>query len=146
MLLLLLPSLLLLSLLLVLLLSKVKMYHTIFHRPPELLMGAAEYTPAVDVWSVGCIFAEMVLGRPLFTGTSEIDQLFQIFAHLSTPTKTTWPGFFDLPNYGSAFPDWQTRVSSSTSSSSSSSSISMFCCTLYCRVLCSVLLYVCRQQ
>jgi serine/threonine protein kinase len=98
-------------------------------------MGAAEYTPAVDVWSVGCIFAEMVLGRPLFTGTSEIDQLFQIFAHLSTPTKTTWPGFFDLPNYGSAFPDWQTRVSST-----SSSMLMLYNCT---RTLCTVL-YVCR--
>jgi serine/threonine protein kinase len=100
-------------------------------------MGAAEYTPAVDVWSVGCIFAEMVLGRPLFTGTSEIDQLFQIFAHLSTPTKATWPGFFDLPNYGSAFPDWQTRVSSSSSSSSSSSVVACYavhCTAEYCVV------------
>ena len=52
---------------------------TLWYRAPEILLGGKKYSTAVDVWSIGCIFAEMVTGRPLFPGDSEIDQLFQIF-------------------------------------------------------------------
>jgi len=79
---------------------------TLWYRPPEILMGVRDYLPAVDMWSVGCIFAEMVLGRPLFTGVSEVDQLFQIFSKLSTPNETTWPEFSTLPNVNFKFPNW----------------------------------------
>jgi serine/threonine protein kinase len=79
---------------------------TLWYRAPEILMGVTRYSHAVDTWSVGCVFAEMVLGRPLFTGSSEIDQLFQLFSTLGTPTEETWPGFSTLPNYGFAFPNW----------------------------------------
>ncbi|CAM9349533.1 unnamed protein product, partial [Chrysoparadoxa australica] len=82
---------------------------TLWYRPPEILMGVRSYTSSVDMWSVGCIFAEMVLGRPLFTGISEIDQLFLIFSKLSTPTPETWPRFTELPNFSFAFPDWRDR-------------------------------------
>ncbi|RLN95374.1 hypothetical protein BBJ28_00019671 [Nothophytophthora sp. Chile5] len=82
---------------------------TLWYRPPEILMGVREYSSAVDIWSVGCIFAEMAQGKPFFTGISEIDQLFQIFSKLSTPTAETWPGFSSLPNYHFEFPHWEGR-------------------------------------
>ncbi|KAG5183926.1 kinase-like domain-containing protein, partial [Tribonema minus] len=90
---------------------------TLWYRPPELLMGAEKYTPAVDMWSAGCIFAEMALGRPLFTGISEIDQLFQIFSRLGTPDARAWPDFTALPNYSFAFPHWGLRVSAAAAAS-----------------------------
>ncbi|CAH0485034.1 unnamed protein product [Peronospora farinosa] len=82
---------------------------TLWYRPPEILMGVRGYSSAVDIWSIGCIFAEMAQGKPLFTGISEIDQLFQIFSKLSTPTSETWPGFSSLPNYHFEFPHWKRR-------------------------------------
>ncbi|TMW64990.1 hypothetical protein Poli38472_009157 [Pythium oligandrum] len=82
---------------------------TLWYRPPEILMGVRGYSSAVDIWSVGCIFAEMAQGKPLFTGISEIDQLFQIFSKLSTPTSESWPGFRSLPNYHFEFPNWRRR-------------------------------------
>ncbi|CAK4078763.1 unnamed protein product [Aphanomyces euteiches] len=82
---------------------------TLWYRPPEILMGVRAYSPAVDIWSIGCIFAEMAQGKPLFTGISEIDQLFQIFSKLSTPTPETWPEFTQLPNYRFEFPNWKPR-------------------------------------
>jgi serine/threonine protein kinase len=51
------------------------------------------------MWSVGCIFAEMVTRRPLFPGDSEIDELFKIFRALGTPTEEMWPGVTSLPDY-----------------------------------------------
>ena len=52
---------------------------TLWYRAPEILLGSQRYSTPVDIWSVGCIFAEMVTKRPLFHGDSEIDQLFRIF-------------------------------------------------------------------
>lgn len=53
---------------------------TLWYRAPEVLLGARQYSTALDMWSVGCILAEMVLeGQPLFNGDSEIDQIFKIF-------------------------------------------------------------------
>jgi len=75
--------------------------------------------------SIGCIFAEMALGRVLFTGRSEIDQLFQIFSLLGTPKSDTWAGFEVLPhaNQGAAFPHWpRSRLADLFAASSSSSS------------------------
>ena len=51
------------------------------------------------MWSVGCIFAEMVNGRPLFPGDSEIDELFRVFRYLGTPNEETWPGVSNLPDF-----------------------------------------------
>ena len=56
---------------------------TLWYRAPEILLGSCHYSTPVDVWSVGCIFAEMVTQRPLFPGDSEIDELFRIFRYLS---------------------------------------------------------------
>ena len=52
---------------------------TLWYRAPEILLGAKQYSTPVDVWSIGCIFAEMINQSPLFPGDSEIDQLFKIF-------------------------------------------------------------------
>ena len=79
---------------------------TLWYRAPEILLGARQYSTPVDVWSVGCIFAEMVNQKPLFPGDSEIDELFKIFRIMGTPNEETWPGVSSLPDYKSAFPKW----------------------------------------
>ncbi|KAM0880608.1 hypothetical protein ACQ4PT_033449 [Festuca glaucescens] len=79
---------------------------TLWYRAPEILLGARQYSTPVDVWSVGCIFAEMVNQKPLFPGDSEIDELFKIFRIMGTPNEETWPGVASLPDYKSAFPKW----------------------------------------
>ncbi|KAJ0398376.1 hypothetical protein ATCC90586_000713 [Pythium insidiosum] len=71
---------------------------TLWYRAPELLLGATEYSTAVDMWSVGCIFAEILLMKPLFPGRGEIDQMDQIFKELGSPSEENWPGFLALPN------------------------------------------------
>ncbi|CAH9096910.1 unnamed protein product [Cuscuta europaea] len=58
-----------------------------YYRAPELIFGATEYTTAIDLWSVGCVMAELLLGRPLFPGDSSIDQLVEIIKILGTPTR-----------------------------------------------------------
>lgn len=70
---------------------------TRWYRPPELLLGQTTYTTAVDMWSVGCIFAEMLTRQPLFPGKTDLDQLSLIFKALGTPTEETWPGWTSLP-------------------------------------------------
>jgi len=76
---------------------------TLWYRAPDVLMGSRKYSTQVDIWSVGCIFAEMANGRPLFPGQSEADQLMKIFATLGTPTAKTWPGMVQLPEYKQDF-------------------------------------------
>eukprot|EP00548_Thalassiothrix_antarctica_P007818 CAMPEP_0194134746 /NCGR_PEP_ID=MMETSP0152-20130528/4823_1 /TAXON_ID=1049557 /ORGANISM="Thalassiothrix antarctica, Strain L6-D1" /LENGTH=389 /DNA_ID=CAMNT_0038830619 /DNA_START=357 /DNA_END=1526 /DNA_ORIENTATION=- len=80
---------------------------TLWYRAPELLLGANRYSTAVDVWSVGCIFAEMATGMPLFPGRSDIDQLFKIFQRRGTPTAELWPAVLRLPHYNPEFPQWR---------------------------------------
>ena len=58
-----------------------------YFRPPELVLGCTEYSTQVDVWSVGCIIAELVLNRPIFPGKSAKEQLYEIIKILGTPTK-----------------------------------------------------------
>nr|XP_026695142.1 cyclin-dependent kinase 11B isoform X2 [Ciona intestinalis] len=70
---------------------------TLWYRCPELLLGAKEYSTAVDMWSVGCIFAEFLNKKPLFPGKSETMQLNLIFKELGTPSEKIWPGYNDLP-------------------------------------------------
>mmetsp|Transcript_24576 Transcript_24576/g.48849 ORF Transcript_24576/g.48849 Transcript_24576/m.48849 type:complete len:293 (-) Transcript_24576:68-946(-) len=72
---------------------------TLWYRAPDVLLGSRKYSTPVDVWSIGCIFAEMANGRPLVTGTSEGDQLDRIFRLLGTPTLAAYPGLADLPDY-----------------------------------------------
>jgi len=58
-----------------------------YYRAPELIFGATEYTSQIDVWSMGCVLAELLLGHPLFPGESGVDQLVEIIKILGTPTK-----------------------------------------------------------
>lgn len=79
---------------------------TLWYRAPEVLLGTKIYTTAVDIWSIGCIFAEMLTKRPLFPGDSEIDQLFRVFRTLGTPDEECWPGCSKLSDYKATFPRW----------------------------------------
>lgn len=80
---------------------------TLWYRAPELLLGTKHYTKAVDMWSTGCIFAEMVNTRELFCGKEvegtnapfQKDQLDRIFRLLGMPTPQSWPGLERLPEY-----------------------------------------------
>lgn len=70
---------------------------TLWYRAPELLLGAKQYSTAIDMWSLGCIMAELLAKEPLFNGKSEIDQLDKIFRALGTPNEKIWPDFVNLP-------------------------------------------------
>ncbi|KAG8899755.1 Cyclin-dependent kinase catalytic subunit [Tulasnella sp. 403] len=83
---------------------------TLWYRAPEVLLGSRHYSTAIDMWSVGCIMAEMIMkGTPFFPGDSEIDQIFRIFRVLGTPTEQNWPGLTQLPDYKSTFPQWRAQ-------------------------------------
>ncbi|KAJ2786956.1 Cyclin-dependent kinase catalytic subunit [Coemansia interrupta] len=82
---------------------------TLWYRSPEILMGSRHYSIGMDMWSIGCIFAEMVQRRPLFPGDSEIDEIFKIFRILGTPTERVWPDVITLPDYKKDFPQWQPK-------------------------------------
>lgn len=72
---------------------------TLWYRAPDVLMGSRKYSTPVDVWSIGCIFAEMHNGRPLFPGANEADELDHIFRALGTPDEASFPGIGELPEY-----------------------------------------------
>ncbi|CAN6708574.1 unnamed protein product [Malus baccata var. baccata] len=63
---------------------------TLWYRPPELLMGATEYGVSVDLWSVGCVFAELFLGKTLLKGRTEVEQLHKIFKLCGSPPEEYW--------------------------------------------------------
>ncbi|KAL2946910.1 hypothetical protein AAZX31_20G042400 [Glycine max] len=72
---------------------------TLWYRPPELLLGTTRYGPAVDMWSVGCIFAELLHGKPIFPGKDEPEQLNKIFELCGAPDEVNWPGVSKTPWY-----------------------------------------------
>ncbi|ORY69067.1 cell division control protein 2 [Pseudomassariella vexata] len=80
---------------------------TLWYRAPEILLGGRQYSTGVDMWSVGCIFAEMCTRKPLFPGDSEIDEIFKIFRALGTPSEDVWPGVTSYPDFKSSFPKWR---------------------------------------
>jgi len=80
---------------------------TLWYRPPEILLGATSYSTPVDVWSCGCIFAELLTKKPLFPGDCEIDQIYKIFRILGTPSDEIWPGVTKLRDYKEDFPIWK---------------------------------------
>jgi len=84
---------------------------TLWYRPPDVLFGAKLYTPSIDMWSAGCIFAELAnAGRPLFPGSDVDDQIKRVFKLLGTPTEDTWQGMASLPDY-KPFPLYQPSLS-----------------------------------
>uniref|UniRef100_A0A7N0UWT6 cyclin-dependent kinase n=1 Tax=Kalanchoe fedtschenkoi TaxID=63787 RepID=A0A7N0UWT6_KALFE len=70
---------------------------TLWYRAPELLLGAKQYSTAIDMWSLGCIMAELLSKKPLFDGKTEFEQLDKIFRTLGTPSEAIWPGYSKLP-------------------------------------------------
>ncbi|XP_022224354.2 cyclin-dependent kinase 10 [Drosophila obscura] len=70
---------------------------TLWYRAPELLLGCKTHTTAVDMWSFGCILGELLLGKPMLPGSSEIAQLDMIIDLLGAPSESIWPGFSELP-------------------------------------------------
>ncbi|XP_025081014.1 cyclin-dependent kinase 11B-like isoform X2 [Pomacea canaliculata] len=70
---------------------------TLWYRAPELLLGTKEYSCPIDLWSVGCIFAEFLTLKALWPGKSEIDQLNRIFKDLGTPNEKIWTSCMELP-------------------------------------------------
>jgi len=82
---------------------------TVWYRAPEILLGSQTYSVPVDIWSCGCIIAEMATLQPLFPGDSEIDTIFRIFRKLGTPATDVWPELADLPDFKSTFPKWRPR-------------------------------------
>ncbi|KAI1212285.1 kinase-like protein [Annulohypoxylon truncatum] len=71
---------------------------TLWYRAPELLLGTKTYGAAVDMWSVGCIFGELLTREPLLQGKTEADELTKIFELCGIPSDDSWPGFRRLPN------------------------------------------------
>jgi negative regulator of PHO system len=72
---------------------------TLWYRAPDVLLGSRTYNTSIDIWSAGCIMAEMYTGRPLFPGTTNEDQLQKIFRLMGTPSERTWPGLTQFPEY-----------------------------------------------
>ncbi|KAI8870121.1 protein serine/threonine kinase [Ramicandelaber brevisporus] len=79
---------------------------TLWYRAPDVLMGSKQYSTSIDIWSVGCIFAEMAMGRALFPGKTVRDQLVKIYKVLGTPTEQTWPGIVQYPDYKADIPNY----------------------------------------
>ncbi|EKX50430.1 hypothetical protein GUITHDRAFT_157280 [Guillardia theta CCMP2712] len=82
---------------------------TLSYRAPEIILGGTYpvYTAPVDIWSAGCTFAEMITGRTLFEGDSEIGQLLKIFKLLGTPSDCNKSFCFEVPSYIELLPQWQ---------------------------------------
>ncbi|KAF8920953.1 negative regulator of the PHO system, partial [Dissophora ornata] len=80
---------------------------------PDVLLGSKTYSTSIDIWSAGCIMAEMYLGRPLFAGSNNQDELMKIFKVMGTPTEETWPGVSKLSEYRKDFPYYPPKPLSS---------------------------------
>jgi cyclin-dependent kinase 8/11 len=87
-----------------------KVVVTIWYRAPELLLGSRHYTPAIDMWAVGCIFAELLSLRPIFKGEEakmdskktvpfQRNQMQKIVEIMGLPTKEKWPHLVSMPEY-----------------------------------------------
>ncbi|KAI8813415.1 putative cyclin-dependent protein kinase [Cladochytrium replicatum] len=75
---------------------------TLWYRAPDVLLGSRNYSTSIDMWSAGCIMAEMYSGKPLFPGKTNEDQLQKIFKLFGTPSEQTWPAVADLPEWPKA--------------------------------------------
>jgi len=82
---------------------------TLWYRAPDVLLGSRTYNTSIDIWSAGCIMAEMYTGRPLFPGTTNEDQLQKIFRLMGTPSERSWPGISQFPEYKTSFTVYHTQ-------------------------------------
>lgn len=80
---------------------------TLWYRAPELLLGENNYGVSVDLWSIGCVFYELVYNEPFCKGDTQVDQLFKILRRLGKPTRKTYSGFFSLPGFIEGLPNFK---------------------------------------
>ena len=72
---------------------------TLYYRAPEIFFGDSFYGNKIDIWSIGCVFVELVIGRALFKAKNELGTLSNIIENIGCPTEENWPGVSELPNY-----------------------------------------------
>jgi len=70
---------------------------TLRYRAPEIFLGCKDYSTAIDMWSSGCLIAELILGKPLLDGTSDLEQIDKMCTTLGAPTSENWPNLMTLP-------------------------------------------------
>ena len=72
---------------------------TLYYKPPEIFYGDLYYGKGVDIWSIGCVLCELILGYPIFKGKCELETLGKIIEIVGAPTEKNWPGVSQLQNY-----------------------------------------------
>ena len=72
---------------------------TLYYRAPEIFFGDSYYNNKIDIWSIGCVFAEMITGKPIFKANNELGTLSNIIENIGCPNEDNWPGVSQLPNY-----------------------------------------------
>ena len=72
---------------------------TLYYRAPEIFFGDSYYDNKIDIWSIGCVFAELVIGKPIFKANNELGTLSNIIENIGCPNEDNWPGVSELPNY-----------------------------------------------
>ncbi|KAG7459734.1 hypothetical protein MATL_G00213760 [Megalops atlanticus] len=82
---------------------------TLWYRPPELLLGEERYSPAIDVWSCGCILGELFTKKPIFQANQELLQLELISRLCGSPCPAAWPDVIKLPYFNTMKPKKQYR-------------------------------------
>ncbi|KAG9337583.1 hypothetical protein JZ751_028434 [Albula glossodonta] len=82
---------------------------TLWYRPPELLLGEERYSPAIDVWSCGCILGELFTKKPIFQANQELLQLELISRLCGSPCPAAWPDVIKLPHFNTMKPKKQYR-------------------------------------
>ena len=72
---------------------------TLYYRAPEIFYGDSYYGNKIDVWSIGCVFSELIIGKPLFKASNELGTLSNIIDYIGSPNEDNWPGVSSLPNF-----------------------------------------------
>lgn len=80
---------------------------TLWYRSPEMMLGMSNYSTGLDIWSLGCMFGEFFMKRPMFMGDCEIDQLYKIMKVFGTFNENILPGYKSFPYFNKEFPFWK---------------------------------------
>jgi len=88
---------------------------TRWYRAPELLLGNPAYTEAIDIWSIGCFIAEMFIGKPIFPGKSDLDQLPCIYEKLGVPNEENWKHAMQFRFFQESVNSYQAKKKSNSS-------------------------------
>ncbi|KAL7184949.1 hypothetical protein ACSBR2_026985 [Camellia fascicularis] len=76
---------------------------SLWYKAPELLLGGQKYSTPVDIWSAGCVFAELVIQQPLFDGATDFVQVIKVFSIMGKPNEETWPGVTSICDFLDSF-------------------------------------------